>query len=85
VNQAEIDRISKRLIANVVYSQDDITNRAKSIGNLAVNGLDFRLNEQMPQKIATVSPQDVQRVAREYFIRDNLSVLHLIPKDSSKK
>lgn len=84
VTQAEIDRISKRLVANLVYSQDDISNRAKSIGNLAVNGLDFRLSEQLPQKLATVTPQDIQRVARAYFIRDNLSVLHLVPKKQVK-
>jgi zinc protease len=84
VTHAEIERISQRLVANLVYSQDDITNRAKNIGSLAVNGLDFRLSEQLPKKLAAVTPQDIQRVAREYFIRDNLSVLHLTPKDQMK-
>jgi zinc protease len=85
VSKAEIQRISQRLVANLVYSQDDISNRAKSIGNLAVNGLDFRLSEQLPQKLAAVTPQDIQRVAREYFIRDNLSILHLVPNKSAKQ
>lgn len=85
VNSAEMKRISQRLVANLVYSQDDITQRAKSIGNLAVNGLDFRLNEQLPHKLKTVTAEDLQRVSRDYLIRDNLSVLHLVPKNLLKK
>lgn len=80
----ELERIRNRLIANLTYSQDDISTQAKNIGNLAVNGLDFRLAEQLPEKFAAIRPTDIQRVAQRYFIRENLSVLHLLPENLSK-
>jgi zinc protease len=84
VDPAEVSRISTRFISSLIYSQDDIAGQAKMIGNLEVNGLSYRLMDELPKHYENVSPQDVQRVANAYFIKDNLSTLYLTPENKSK-
>ena len=79
VKQAEIDRIATRFVSNMVYSQDDISNQAKLIGNLEVNGLSYRLLDELPEHFRNIRPSDVQRVAQHYFVKNNLSTLYLSP------
>lgn len=79
VKQAEIDRIATRFVSNMVYSQDDISNQAKLIGNLEVNGLSYRLLDELPEHFRKIRPSDVQRVAQYYFVKNNLSTLYLSP------
>ncbi|ENV83304.1 hypothetical protein F941_01400 [Acinetobacter bouvetii DSM 14964 = CIP 107468] len=84
VDPAEVSRISTRFISSLIYSQDDIAGQAKMIGNLEVNGLSYRLMDELPKHYENVSPQDIQRVANAYFIKDNLSTLYLTPENKSK-
>lgn len=84
VDPAEVSRISTRFISSLIYSQDDITGQAKMIGNLEVNGLSYRLMDELPKHYENVSPQDIQRVANAYFIKDNLSTLYLTPENKAK-
>lgn len=80
VNEAELQGVKSNFVSNLVYSQDDLIGQARMIGQLEVNGLDYRLIDQLPQHYETVTPQDLQRIANIYFVRDNLSVLHLLPE-----
>ena len=84
VDPAEVSRISTRFISSLIYSQDDIAGQAKMIGNLEVNGLSYRLMDELPKHYENVSPQDILRVANAYFIKDNLSTLYLTPENKSK-
>ncbi len=67
MTQQEVDRISTRFISNLIYSQDDIAGQAKMIGNLEVNGLSYRLMDELPKHFESVSVQDIQRVAQRLF------------------
>lgn len=84
VNPQEMSRISTRFISNLIYNQDDIAGQTKMIGNLEVNDLNYRLMDELPKHYESVSPQDIQRVANMYFIKDNLSTLYLSPKIQAK-
>lgn len=84
VNQAELERVKNNFVSNLVYSQDDIAGQANMIGNLEVNGLSFRLIDELPQHYDKVTPQDLQRIANIYFVRDNLSTLYLSPESKDK-
>lgn len=79
-----MDRIRTKFIANMIYNQDDIVGQAKMIGNLEVNDLSFRLMDELPRYYENVSPQDVQKVANTYFVRDNLTTMYLTPEQPSK-
>ena len=82
VNVAELDGVKSNFVSNLVYSQDDIAGQAKMIGQLAVNGIDYRLLDQLPKHYQTVTSEDLKRIANIYFVRENLSVLHLMPESA---
>lgn len=84
VNAPELERVTANFVADLIYSQDDIAGQAKMMGNLEINGLSYRLLDELPQHYETVTPQDIQRVANAYFVKENLSTLYLSPlaKDS---
>ena len=54
------------------------------IGNLEVNGLSYRLMDELPKYYENVSMSDIQRVANSYFIRENLSTLYLAPETKAQ-
>ncbi|WP_228260000.1 M16 family metallopeptidase [Acinetobacter sp. ANC 4779] len=84
IKPEEVERVTAKFVANLVYSQDDIAGQTKMIGNLEINGLSFRLMDELPKHFETVSPQDIQRVANMYFTRDNLSTLYLSPENKAQ-
>ena len=84
IKPEEVERVTARFVSNLVYSQDDIAGQAKMIGNLEINGLSFRLMDELPKHFETVTPQDIQRVANIYFTRDNLSTLYLSPENKAQ-
>ena len=82
VKTPEVERITTRFVSNLVYNQDDISSQAKTIGNLEVNGLSFRLMDELPKLYENVSAQDIQRVANAYFVKENLSTMYLLPEQT---
>jgi len=85
VQPAELERISAKFISNMIYAQDDISGQAKTMGNLEVNGLSYRLMDELPKHYENVSPQDVQRTANTYLVRENLSTMYLMPETAARK
>lgn len=85
VSDYELERIKTRFLSNLVYNQDNIAEQAKMLGNLAVNDLDYKVMENMPAYFDSLQPQDIQRVAQEFFIPENLSRLQLLPETSKNK
>lgn len=80
VNQTELAGIKSNFVSNFIYSQDDIVGQARMIGLLDINGLDYRMIDTLSEHFEKVTPQDIQRIANVFFVRDNLSVLHLMPE-----
>lgn len=84
IKPEDVERVTAKFVSNLIYSQDDIAGQAKMIGNLEINGLSFRLMDELPKHFETVTPQDIQRVANIYFSRDNLSTLYLSPENKAQ-
>ena len=84
ISEHELARISTRFISNLIYSQDSLSGQAKMIGNLEVNGLSYRLMDELPQHYDSVRAEDIQRVANAYFVRENLSTLYLLPEQKDQ-
>ncbi len=79
VDEKELSRIKAGIIAAKVYSQDSISNQAMEIGSLEVVGLPWQLRDEFIKRVAQVTPQQVQEVARRYLINDNLTTTELQP------
>ncbi|MEW6648233.1 MAG: pitrilysin family protein [Pseudomonadota bacterium] len=80
VSSDELARIKAQVTAAKVYELDSVFYQAMQIGVMETVGLDWRLLEEYPQRIAAVTPEQVMAVAREFFTDDNLTVAVLEPQ-----
>lgn len=79
VSEKELGRVKAGIIADKVYAQDSVSNQASEIGNLEVVGLPWQLRDEFVDKISTVTPEQVQAVAKQYFTNENLTTAELKP------
>ena len=80
VSEQELKRIRVQVVANKTYERDSLFYQAMQIGMLETIGLDWRLSEEYVKNIDAVTAQQVQTVARKYFIDKTLTVAELIPQ-----
>ncbi|WP_457788195.1 M16 family metallopeptidase [Pseudomonas sp. PL-6] len=78
----ELARVRAQVIAGLVYERDSITSQATSIGQLETVGLSWQLIDQELAELEAVTPEDIQQAARTFFVRDRLSVAHVLPEDA---
>jgi zinc protease len=67
------------LIASQVYKRDSVFGQAMEIGSMEMSGISFRQIDRMIEKLAAVTPAQVQAVAQKYFSDDQLTVATLEP------
>lgn len=80
VSQAELDRVKTQWIAGEVYKRDSIFNQARSLGNYWALGLPMDADEQLVQRLRSVTAEQVKEVAARYFGDDQLTVATLLPQ-----
>ena len=49
------------------------------IGSLQSIGLDDTLLAELPTKLDSVTIADIQAASKKYLVKDNLTVMHVIP------
>lgn len=81
-SSAELARVRAQVIAGLVFERDSITSQATSIGQLETVGLSWKLIDQELTELQAVTPADIQQAARTFFVRDRLSVAHVLPEAS---
>ena len=67
VDAAELDRAKTRLVADVVYAQDNQTSLARLYGAALSTGSRLESVAEWPGKIEAVTAEDVQRVVKTYL------------------
>jgi len=80
VSAAELERVRNQVIAAKVYEKDSVFYQAMQIGRLETMGMDWRLAEEYVDRLAQVTPEQVQAVARKYLTEDALTVAVLDPQ-----
>jgi zinc protease len=83
VQSAEIARVLKQAKAQYAYALESISNQAYWLGMMAMLG-DWREFLQFLDKLATVTPDDVQRVARRYLQPTNCTIGWFEPTTGEK-
>ena len=82
----EIERAKTNTVTGLVYAQDSMESQARMIGSLQSIGLDDRLLAKLPTKLDSVTIADIQAASKKYLVKDNLTVMHIIPpKEGVKK
>jgi zinc protease len=79
VSEQELNRIKAQVVANAVYERDTVFYQAMQIGMLETIGLDWRLGDAYVENVQAVTAEQVQAVAKKYFINEGLTVAELIP------
>ena len=75
----EIERAKTNTVTGLVYAQDSMEGQARMIGSLQSIGLDDRLMAKLPTKLDSVTIADIQAASKKYLVKDNLTVMHIIP------
>ncbi len=79
VPKEEMDRVRQLLVAGAVFDREAVHQLADNIAQgVSVNSLDW-LKTLLP-RIAVVTPEDVQRVAKKYLNPDHRVVVWSVPK-----
>ena len=74
VNDDELERVKAQVISGQVYQRDSSFYTAVQIGMLETAGLSSRLLDDYVTRIDAVKADDIQRVARRYFVDTGLTL-----------
>jgi zinc protease len=80
VSVEDLARIKVQMIAAQVYKRDSLVSQAMEIGSFEAVGMNWRDIDLMIEQLKTVTPEEVQAVAKKYFNDDTLTVAVLDPQ-----
>jgi zinc protease len=80
VSAEELARVKTQTIAAQIYKRDSMMAQAMEIGSAESAGLGWRKLDLLLEKIRAVTPEQVQAVAKKYFVDDALTVATLDPQ-----
>jgi zinc protease len=80
VTEEELKRVKTQTIAAQVYKRDSMMAQAMEIGGAEASGVNWRDIDKLLDKIRSVTAEEVQAVAKKYFIDDTLTVAQLDPQ-----
>ena len=79
VSEQELSRIKAQVTAAKVYELDSVFYQAMHIGMLETVGLQWQEADRYAERINAITAEQVQQVAREFLIPDNLNIAILEP------
>ena len=82
VAPGELERAKTRLVADMIYAQDNQTQLARMVGSTLTTGGRLADINLWPERIAEVSAEDIQRVARLVLDPNRAVTGHLL-KDAA--
>jgi zinc protease len=85
--ESELKRIKVRTLSEQIYKRDSIFGQAMEIGSTEMAGFSWRDIDLMLEKMQTITPAQVQAVAKKYLVDDGLTIAVLDPqaRQSSSK
>lgn len=78
--ESELKRIKVRILSDQIYKRDSIFGQAMEIGTTEMAGFSWRDIDYMLEKMQTITPGQVQAVAKKYLIDEGLTIGVLDPQ-----
>ena len=78
VDERELEKAKNQMESSFIYSQDSIFSQAMILARHEI-ALSWRAADDYLPSIRKVTPEDIQRVAKRYLVKDNRTVGILIP------
>ena len=82
VSDQELERVKAQVISSQVYQRDSTFYTAMQIGMVETAGLDSELLNNHVAQIEQVNVDDIQRVARRYFVETGLTLGQFWPQSN---
>lgn len=76
----ELDRVKAQIISGIVFQQDSISSQANQIGRMEAIGRSWQEADAMVDKLAAITPEQIQAAARKYLVPANRTVTVLNPQ-----
>jgi len=80
VPASELAKAKNEVLRDFILSRQTTQSRGEELGYAAVILKDPQLVNTELQRFLDVTPQDIQRVAREYFVPENETLVEVYPK-----
>lgn len=84
ISEKEFQKLKNQIENDMISQNSKIEGIAESLANYAVYYGDANLINTEIDRYMKVTREDIQRVAKEYFRKDNRVVLHYVPKKDDK-
>lgn len=79
VSEQELDKAKNEMLGDLIVGHQSTQSRADELGYDAVVLKDPELVNTEVDRILAVTPADIQRVARTYFVPDNMTLIEVMP------
>ena len=78
--ESELKRIKVRILSDQIYKRDSIFGQAMEIGSTEMAGFSWKDIDFMLEKMQTITPEQVQAVAKKYLVDEGLTIAILDPQ-----
>jgi zinc protease len=78
--ESELKRIKVRILSEQIYKRDSIFGQAMEIGSTEIAGFSWKDIDYMLEKMQTITPEQVQAVAKKYLVDEGLTIAVLDPQ-----
>jgi zinc protease len=78
--ESELKRIKVRILSEQIYKRDSIFGQAMEIGGTEMAGFSWRDIDYMLERMQSITPEQVQAVAKKYLVDDQLTIAVLDPQ-----
>jgi zinc protease len=78
--ESELKRIKVRILSEQIYKRDSVFGQAMEIGGTEMAGFSWKDIDYMLEKMQTITPEQVQAVAKKYLVDDGLTIGVLDPQ-----
>ncbi|HUI44165.1 MAG TPA: pitrilysin family protein [Terriglobia bacterium] len=85
VPDAELDKAKNEILGEFIVDRQGVQARADELGSDAVILKDPDLVNSELERFLAVTPADIERVARQYFVPDNMTRLEVYPDGKSRQ
>ena len=78
--ESELKRIKVRILSDQIYKRDSIFGQAMEIGSTEMAEFSWKDIDYMLERMQTITPEQVQAVAKKYLIDEGLTIAVLDPQ-----
>jgi zinc protease len=80
VSNADLEKAKNQILRDFILTRQTAQTRAEELGYAAVVLKDPELVNTELQRFLNVTPEDLRRVARKYFVQENKTLVEVYPK-----